>query len=263
MQVSSVHSIPMKGSVVNNAAAANPQEKKDVKEIIKDNKGKIALALGALAAAGVAAVALTRGKKVNGISQDAVRNISENKNVSLLNKVENLRDITQNSDRVEVQVFKKGLKQGAENTQPIALKETISKHAGTVDGKDVIVECKVVSGDMLHNYGNMGAFKFLRDAKTNEILEVERTTNPGDLFHKGGVFKKVEKSIDENGNNVITTLKNNIPYSKQTTVLNKDGSRDIIVEYFDEGSEGYKKVINIAKDGKRKESEIGERFISL
>ena len=37
MQVSSVHSIPMKGSVVNNTAAANPQEKKDVKEIIKDN----------------------------------------------------------------------------------------------------------------------------------------------------------------------------------------------------------------------------------
>ena len=262
MQVSSVHSIPMKGSVVNNAATTNPQEKKDVKEIIKDNKGKIALALGALAAAGVAAVALTRGKKVNEIPQDTVRNISENKNVSLLNKVENLRDITQNSDRVEVQVFKKGLKQGAENTQPIALKETISKHAGTVDGKDVIVECKVVSGDMLHNYGNMGAFKFLRDAKTNEILEVERMTNPRDLFHKGGVFKKVEKSI-ENGNNVITTLKNNIPYSKQTTVLNKDGSRDIIVEYFDKGSEGYKKVINIAKDGKRTVNETGRRMLSL
>lgn len=262
MQVSSVHSTPMKGSVANNTAAANPQEKKDVKEIIKDNKGKIALALGALAAAGVAAVALTRGKKVNEISQDAVRNISENKNVSLLNKVENLRDITQNSDRVEVQVFKKGLKQGAENTQPIALKETISKHAGTVDGKDVIVECKVVSGDMLHNYGNMGSFKFLRDAKTNEILEVERMTNPRDLFHKGGVLRKSEKSI-ENGNNVITTLKNNIPYSKQTTVLNKDGSRDIIVEYFDEGSEGYKKVINIAKDGKRTVNETGRRMLSL
>lgn len=262
MQVSSVHSTPMKGSVANNTAAANPQEKKDVKEIIKDNKGKIALALGALAAAGVAAVALTRGKKVNEISQDAVRNISENKNVSLLNKVENLRDITQNSDRVEVQVFKKGLKQGAENTQPIALKETISKHAGTVDGKDVIVECKVVSGDMLHNYGNMGSFKFLRDAKTNEILEVERMTNPRDLFHKGGVLRKSEKSI-ENGNNVITTLKNNIPYSKQTTVLNKDGSRDIIVEYFDDGSEGYKKVINIAKDGKRTVNETGRRMLSL
>ena len=262
MQVSSVHSTPMKGSVANNTAAANPQEKKDVKEIIKDNKGKIALALGALAVAGVAAVALTRGKKVNGISQDAVRNISENKNASLLNKVENLRDITQNSDRVEVQVFKKGLKQGAENTQPIALKETISKHAGTVDGKDVIVECKVVSGDMLHNYGNMGSFKFLRDAKTNEILEVERMTNPRDLFHKGGVLRKSEKSI-ENGNNVITTLKNNIPYSKQTTVLNKDGSRDIIVEYFDDGSEGYKKVINIAKDGKRTVNETGRRMLSL
>lgn len=262
MQVSSVHSTPMKGSVANNTAAANPQEKKDVKEIIKDNKGKIALALGALAAAGVAAVALTRGKKVNEISQDAVRNISENKNVSLLNKVENLRDITQNSDRVEVQVFKKGLKQGAENTQPIALKETISKHAGTVDGKDVIVECKLVSGDMLHNYGNMGSFKFLKDAKTNEILEVERMTNPRDLFHKGGVLKKSEKSI-ESGNNVITTLKNNIPYSKQTTVLNKDGSRDIIVEYFDDGSEGYKKVINIAKDGKRTVNETGRRMLSL
>lgn len=262
MQVSSVHSTPMKGSVANNTAAANPQEKKDVKEIIKDNKGKIALALGALAAAGVAAVALTRGKKVNEISQDAVRNISENKNVSLLNKVENLRDITQNSDRVEVQVFKKGLKQGAENTQPIALKGTISKHAGTVDGKDVIVECKLVSGDMLHNYGNMGSFKFLKDAKTNEILEVERMTNPRDLFHKGGVLKKSEKSI-ESGNNVITTLKNNIPYSKQTTVLNKDGSRDIIVEYFDDGSEGYKKVINIAKDGKRTVNETGRRMLSL
>ena len=87
-------------------------------------------------------------------------------------------------------------------------------------------------------------------------------TNPRDLFHKGGVLRKSEKSI-ENGNNVITTLKNNIPYSKQTTVLNKDGSRDIIVEYFDEGSEGYKKVINIAKDGKRTVNETGRRMLSL
>ena len=46
-------------------------------------------------------------------------------------------------------------------------------------------------------------------------------------------------------------------------LLNKDGSRDIIVEYFDKGSEGYKKVINIAKDGKRTVNETGRRMLSL
>ncbi len=47
------------------SAATSPNEKKDIKEFIKDNKGKIALGLGALAAAGVAAVAISRGKKVS------------------------------------------------------------------------------------------------------------------------------------------------------------------------------------------------------
>ena len=46
------------------SAATSPNEKKDIKEVIKDNKGKIALGLSALAAAGVAAVAISRGKKV-------------------------------------------------------------------------------------------------------------------------------------------------------------------------------------------------------
>lgn len=46
------------------SAATSPNEKKDIKEVIKDNKGKIALGLSALAAVGVAAVAISRGKKV-------------------------------------------------------------------------------------------------------------------------------------------------------------------------------------------------------
>lgn len=46
------------------STATSPNEKKDIKEVVKDNKGKIALGLGALAAVGIAAVAISRGKKV-------------------------------------------------------------------------------------------------------------------------------------------------------------------------------------------------------
>lgn len=47
------------------SATTSPNDKKDIKEIIKDNKDKIAIGLGALAAAGIAAVAISRGKKVS------------------------------------------------------------------------------------------------------------------------------------------------------------------------------------------------------
>ena len=46
------------------STVTSPNEKKDIKEVVKDNKGKIALGLGALAALGIAAVAISRGKKV-------------------------------------------------------------------------------------------------------------------------------------------------------------------------------------------------------
>ena len=46
------------------STVTSPNEKKDIKEVVKDNKDKIALGLGALAAVGIAAVAISRGKKV-------------------------------------------------------------------------------------------------------------------------------------------------------------------------------------------------------
>lgn len=65
MKISAVSNVNAFKGAQEVSATTSPNEKKDIKEFIKDNKGKIALGLGALAAAGVAAVAISRGKKVS------------------------------------------------------------------------------------------------------------------------------------------------------------------------------------------------------
>lgn len=56
---------------------------------------------------------------------------------------------------------------------------------------------------------------------------------------------------------MVETIKNGELYARQTTKIADDGSKQIVVEYFDKGSKGYKKIINIAKDGTKQISEIG------
>ena len=65
MKISAVSNVNAFKGAQEVSATTSPNDKKDIKEIIKDNKDKIAIGLGALAAAGVAAVAISRGKKVS------------------------------------------------------------------------------------------------------------------------------------------------------------------------------------------------------
>lgn len=60
------------------SATTSPNEKKDIKEVIKDNKGKIAIGLGALAAIGIATVAIATRKKIpSELSLDEFRKIGK------------------------------------------------------------------------------------------------------------------------------------------------------------------------------------------
>ena len=63
MNVNSVSSPEFQSTQNTNGTTDSIDSKKDIKEVIKDNKGKIALGLSALAAVGIAAVAISRGKK--------------------------------------------------------------------------------------------------------------------------------------------------------------------------------------------------------
>ena len=63
MNVNSVSSPEFQSTQNTNGTTNSIDSKKDIKEVIKDNKGKIALGLSALAAVGIAAVAISRGKK--------------------------------------------------------------------------------------------------------------------------------------------------------------------------------------------------------
>ena len=65
MKISSVSNTNAFKGAQETYAVTSPNEKKDIKEVLQDNKGKIALGLSALAAVGIAAVAISRGKKVS------------------------------------------------------------------------------------------------------------------------------------------------------------------------------------------------------
>lgn len=65
---------------------------------------------------------------------------------------------------------------------------------------------------------------------------------------KGGVLRKTIKEVNEAGNKITKTFKNNSLYSTSETVLNQDGSKRIIIKY---PSKKGQDIIDIAKDGTR------------
>ena len=193
MQVSSVHSIPMKGSVANNTATTNPQEKKDVKEIIKDNKGKIALALGALAAAGVAAVALTRGKKVpSEMSIDDFKKIGKfEKGAATVNgkPYTGVINVTNKKGTYALEYADGALKsstlgKSVEGTGSLDIKLPLSKKVySTNDGVRTVEEFDYVHGTRRNEKGEpIGGFEWLPTRKT--------TVSDGKVVkeHKDGYF---------------------------------------------------------------------------
>ena len=345
MKIGSVsNAATFKGAQETSAVTA-PNDKKDIKEVIKDNKGKIALGLSALAAVGIAAVAITRGKKVS------VPNVSSEVSPEILSEVPSklsiddfrkigkfdkgsatvngkpfsgIIDVTNKRGKYVLEYADGALKSstkyfdgGEFNGYKIGLKPYSKKVYTEKDGvrtmeifyfdysqknverwvpgsKTIITDNKIIkehtdlSGEILQdivekqqdgywkktfqemipdpdfqhaNYER--SYIATKDVVGNIIAKKPVYTPKSHISSQETVLKQANKYVDKDGNSVVETLKNGKLYARQTTKIADDGSRQIAVEYFDDGSKDYKKVIDIAKDGKRKESETGKRFISL
>ena len=330
MQVNSVNSVSMKGNI-ETQVISNPNEKKEIKEVIKDNKGKIALALGALAAVGVAAVAISRGKKVpselsiadfkkigkfdkgvatvKGKPYSGVINVTNKEGKYALEYADGvLKSSTKYVDGGEFNGYKFGFmprrkkvyteKDGVRTVEnfyydysqkvaevwlPNGRKTIITDNKIVNEHKNLLgntlqdVVEKQQDGTWKKTFQEMDVFPdatfknenfsryyiLTKDEAENVIAKKPVYTRKSAINSGETVLKQRNEYTDKDGNKVVETLKNGKPFAKQTTKIADDGSRQIVVEYLDKGSKNYKKIIDIAKDGTRHESEIGKRFISL
>lgn len=330
MKISSVSNTNAFKGAQETYAVTSPNEKKDIKEILQENKGKIALGLGALAAVGIAAVAITRGKKVpsyvslddfkkigkfdkgnatvNGKPFSGIINVTNKRGHYALEYADGaLKSSTKYVDGGEFNGYKFGFqpyskkvyteKDGVrtvenfyfDNSQKAAEiwlpgsktiitdNKIIKEHTGyTGEILQDIVE-KQQDGswkktfqemDLVPDYSfknkNYNRYYISTMDEAGNVIAKKPVYTRVPAFSSGETFlKQAKKYTDEDGNKVVETLKNGKPFARQTTKMADDGSRQIVVEYLDKGSKGYKKNIDITKDGTRKESEIGHRFISL
>lgn len=261
----SVQNINGSGNITPIKVQYAKQEENNAQDTIqkekKNGKKKLALALAGLAAVGIAAIVIANGKKPASIDGEKTRN---GLNEALNAGKEKIKALVKKEDLP----FDNSTKTILDGKGKIfAAKDTISKYTAQYNGKDVIVEQKLISAENLHKHNN-GQYAFIRDAKTGKILDVKRLTLEGNEIlassktpAKKNVLKTIEKTANENGNKIVKTYKNGKLYSTQTTVLNPDNSKQIIVEYaYDKG---YKKIIDIAADGTRKITKEGRPMFSL
>ena len=331
MQVKAISSAQAFRGAQETSETITSGKKKDIKEVIKDNKGKIALGLSALAAVGIAAVAISRGKKapselsvddfkkigkfdkgvatVKGKPYSGVINVTNKEGKYALEYVDGaLKTSTKYVDGGEFRGHKFGLqpyskkvyteKDGVrtvENfyrdySQKAAEAWLPSGRKTIITDNKIVKECKSISGDTLQDVvekqqdvtwkktfqemdlvpdysfknKNYNRYYISTMDEAGNVIAKKPVYTRKPAFSSGETFiKRVEKYTDKDGNQVVETLKNGKPFARQTTKMADDGSKQIVVEYLDKGSEGYKKIIDIAKDGTRKESEIGHRLFSL
>lgn len=316
------------------SATTSPNEKKDIKEVIKDNKGKIAIGLGALAAIGIATVAIATRKKIpSELSLDEFRKIGKfdkgaatvkGKPFSGVINVANeegkyaleyadgaLKSSTLSKEVDELDLgFAPVLKKVYDKKDGVTAVEVNFNPASITLDKEGIInpewhslyEAKISDNKIVREWEGINGkikqdivekqqdgtwkktfqsvsspdenFKNKNYSKHHILTENEA----GNVISKKPVYtrklastsnetilKQTRKYIDlVSGNEVVETLKNGKPYARQITRVADDGSKRIVVEYLDKGSEGYYiKIIDIAKDGTREESKIRHRFISL
>ncbi len=330
MKIGSISSTNTFKGANESASVSVPNKEKNVKEVIKDNKGKIALGLSALAAVGVAAVAISRGKKlpselslddfkkigkfnkgaatVKGKPFNGVINVTNQKGNYALEYADGVLKSSTFSERVsgildgEVPKFKKvysekdGTKviqhfdrtyvsKADKNGQKVASLEWVPTGEKTIISDSKVVKERMgITDDILRdvaekqqdgswkktfqgidlglddNYINKNYsrhFVYTYDEAGN-VVDKKRVYRRKPSINSNEQFVKQSKNyIDKNGNKVVETIKNGELYARQTTKIADDGSKQIVVEYFDKGSKGYKKNINIAKDGTKQISEIG------
>lgn len=233
------------------------------KEPQKDGKKKLALALAGLAAIGIAAIVIANGKKPAAADNNKVQNSLNEAANTCKEKIKGLvkKENLPFDDSTKTILDK--------NNEIFATKDTYAKYKAQYKGKDAIVEEKMISSENLRPV--YGHYAFIKDPETGKILDVKRLTLEGDEIIKpasrkaaeGNILKTTENLINESGNKVKKTYKNGKLHSTQTTVLNPDNSRQIIIEYADKGSKGYKKIINIATDSTKTITEEGKRFLDL
>lgn len=329
MKIGSVSNVNAFKGVQETSAVTSPNEKKDIKEVLQENKGKIALGLSALAAVGIAAVAISRGKKlpselslddfkkigkfnkgaatVKGKPFNGVINVTNQKGNYALEYADGVLKSSTFSGRVsgildgEVPKFKKvysekdGTKVIQHFNRGYVLKadkngQKVPSLGWVPTGeKTIISDSKVVkermglTGDILRDVAEKQQDGSWKKTFQGFGLDGNRVVNEnyakrfiytydetGKVIGKKPTYfrrspkgsneqfvKQSKNYIDKNGNKVVETIKNGELYARQTTKIADDGSKQIVVEYFDKGSRDYKKIINIAKDGTKQISEIG------
>lgn len=312
------------------STVTSPNEKKDIKEVVKDNKGKIALGLGALAAVGIAAVAISRGKKVpselsiddfkkigkfdkgsatvNGKPFSGIIGVTNKRGHYALEYADGaLKSSTKYVDGGEFNGYKLGFrpyskkvyteKDGVRTVENFYFDNSQKAAEIWLPGsKTIITDNKIIKEhteytgeilqdivekqqdgtwkktfqemDLVPDYSfknkNYNRYYISTMDEAGNVIAKKPVYTRKPAFSSGETFlKQAKKYTDEDGNKVVETLKNGKPFARQTTKMADDGSKQIVVEYLDKGSKGYKKIIDIAKDGTRKESEIGHRFISF
>ena len=329
MKIGSISSTNTFKGANESASVSVPNKEKNVKEVIKDNKGKIALGLSALAAVGVAAVAISRGKKlpselslddfkkigkfnkgaatVKGKPFNGVINVTNQKGNYALEYADGVLKSSTFSERVsgildgEVSKFKKvysekdGTKvilhfdrtyvsKADKNGQKVASLEWVPTGEKTIISDSKVVKERMgLTGDILRDVAEKQQDGSWKKTFQGFGLDGNRVVNEnyakrfiytydetGNVIGKKPTYfrrspkgsneqfvKQSKNYIDKNGNKVVETIKNGELYARQTTKIADDGSKQIVVEYFDKGSRDYKKIINIAKDGTKQISEIG------
>ncbi len=330
MKIGSVSNVNAFKGVQETSVVTSPNEKKDIKEILQENKGKIALGLGALAAVGIAAVAITRGKKVpselsiddfkkigkfdkgsatvNGKPFSGIIGVTNKRGHYALEYADGaLKSSTKYVDGGEFNGYKFGFrpyskkvyteKDGVRTVENFYFDNSQKAAEIWLPGsKTIITDNKIIKEhteytgeilqdivekqqdgswkktfqemDLVPDYSfknkNYNRYYISTMDEAGNVIAKKPVYTRVPAFSSGETFlKQAKKYTDEDGNKVVETLKNGKPFARQTTKMADDGSRQIVAEYLDKGSKGYKKIIDITKDGTRKESEIGHRFISF
>ena len=233
----------------------------NTQEVDDDNK-KLVLALGCLATIGAVGIGLCLRKGSPATTEGEKLIQKTEKGIKGLIKKE---ELPFNGEEIVSVKNSKG--------EEIAKKQVNCKYNATYNGNDVIVEHKTIGMKNSEEINVNSDFAVIRDAKTNELIEMKPITELGDessflkVSRNITKVKKTEKSIDDKGSEVLKTIVNGKTKSITTTIKNPDGSRKIIVNYggnngFDD-EKAYKKIIEISSDGKKTVSKIGTKFIEL